>query len=97
MNPYDPDVQIKELLMMARIWIRRRADEHAEKQEALTRAWAKAESEGVATPELSKSSFDMLCRMFKTNTPGCEELTWYKKFKNQFQEIREERRAAELQ
>ena len=44
MNPYDPDVQIKELLMMARIWIRCRADEHAEKQEALTRAWAKAES-----------------------------------------------------
>ena len=97
MNPYDPNVQIKELLMMARIWIRRRADEHAEKQEALTRARAKAESEGVATPDLSKISFDMLCRIFKTNNPGCEEHTWYKKFKHQFEEIREERRAAELQ
>ena len=97
MNPYDPDVQIKELLMMARIWIRRRADEHAEKQEALTRAWAKAESEGVATPDLSKSGFDMLCKKFKTQHPKCAEHAWYKKFKSLFEEIREARRATERQ
>ncbi len=97
MSPYDPNVQIKELLMMARIWIRRRADEHAEKQEALTRAWVKAENDGIATPDLSKSGFDMLCKMFKTKYPGCEEHAWYKKFKSQFEEIRVARRATERQ
>ena len=97
MDPYDPDVQVRELLMMARIWIRRRADEHAEKQEAYTRAWVTAEQSGVATAELSKSGFDMLCRKFKTNNPGCEQHAWYIKFKNQFEKIYEERRAAAIQ
>ncbi len=97
MSPYDPDATIKELLIMARVWIKRRAQEHMDKQEALTRARTTAENEGIATPELSKRDFDMLCKVFKANTPGCEHPTWYKTFKQSFEVIRESRKAAERQ
>ncbi len=48
MSPYDPNTSISELLMMARIWVRHRADEHAGRQESLTRACVIAENDGIA-------------------------------------------------
>ncbi len=86
MSPYDPSTKISELLMTARIWIRHRADEHAGRQESLTRACVIAENDGIATPELSKSSDDLLCKKFKTQYQNCEQQVWYRRFKAQFEQ-----------
>ena len=96
MSPYDPSTKISELLMMARIWIRHRAGEHAGGQESLTRACVIDEKDGIATPELSKSSYDLLCKKFKAQYPKCEEQDWYKRFKAQFEAIYHDRRVAEV-
>ncbi len=81
MEPYDPNASIAELLMMARAWARVKADEHAEKQESLTTAAVIAETQFRATPELSKNSFDMLCKRFKAQYANCEQQDWYIRFK----------------
>ncbi len=82
---------------MAREWIQRRAQEHQEKQEALTRARVTAENEAIVMAELSHRDFKMVCKVFKSNTPGCETSEWYKTFKQTFEVIRENRREAERQ
>ncbi len=48
-------------------------------------------------PELSRRDFDMACKVFKSNTPGCETSAWYRTFKQSFELIREHRREAQRQ
>ena len=95
MSPYDPNTGISELLMMARVWVRHRAEEHAGRQDSLTRAYVIAETEFKATPDLSKSSYEMLCKRFKAQYRNCEQEDWYRRFRAQFEAIYHDRRVAQ--
>ena len=95
MEPYDPNASIADLLVMARAWARIKADEHAEKQESLTTAAVIAETQFRATPELSKNSFDTLCKKFKAQYAKCEEQGWYITFKAEFNTIYHDRRVTQ--
>ena len=91
MNPHNPDATILELLIMAREWIKRKAQEHQEKQEALLRARIAAEKEAVVMTDLSRNDFNMVLKVFKSTWTGCETSEWYIRFKQSFEQMHEQK------
>ncbi len=95
MDPYNPSATIAELLMMARIWAKVKADEHAARQESFTTAAIIAETTFKPTPDLTMKSFEIICKKFKTQYKKCEEQEWFKTFKAEFNKIYHDRRVAQ--
>ena len=95
MEPYTKDASIVVLLVMARDWIKQAAQKHQEEQTAMANAKEVARNEAIVMPELSRADCNMVLKVFKSNTPGCERSEWYIAFKRSFEEMSAIRKQAQ--